>query len=145
MKKFLHILLAVAVLLVCTSATLKKDKKSAKETKVKEAPLVQAEVYGFGFAASFTDSVAFYTDIQLLDSASLVNKSYLNMRYDYSYQLKYYLQDNLQKSDHVCMIFFNTKLKKLQKEYDKLLNKYRKAGTGLRQIPITDFKFSKPE
>ena len=112
---------------------------------MKEAPLVQAEVYGFGFAASFTDSVAFYTDIQLLDSASLVNKSYLNMRYDYSYQLKYYLQDNLQKSDHVCMIFFNTKLKKLQKEYDKLLNKYRKAGTGLRQIPITDFKFSKPE
>jgi len=132
--------MAVALLLVCTSATLKKDKK-----KSKDAATEQLDIYGFGFAASFRDSVAFYTDIQILDSAKLIDNRYLDMRYDYSYQLKYYLQDQLLKPDYVCMIFFNPDLKKLQKEYDKLLAKYRKEGTGLRQIPITDFKFSKPQ
>ena len=140
MKKFLHIFLAFLVLVLCTSATLKKgDKKKGKWDPV------AAQVYGFGFASSFLDTLAFYTDIQLLDSAKLVDDKYLDQRYQYSYQLKDYLTEYQNKPDYVCMIFFSPDKKKLQKQYDKLLAKYRKAGLGMRAIAPSEFKFKQPE
>ena len=141
MKKFLHIFMAFLVVVLCTSATLQKGDKKKKDKMEPEA----AQVYGFGFASSFIDTLAFYTDIQLLDSAKLVDGKYLDQRYQYSYQLKDYLAVGQNKPDYVCMIFFNKDKKKLQKEYDKLLAKYRKSGLGLRAIAATDFKFKQPE
>ncbi len=132
--------MAFLVLVLCTSATLKKgDKKKGKWDPV------AAEVYGFGFASSFLDTLAFYTDIQLLDSAKLVNDKYLDLRYQYSYQLKDYLAEYQNKPDYVCMIFFSPDKKKLQKQYDKLLAKYRKSGLGMHAIAASDFKFKQPE
>ncbi len=139
MKKGLHIMMALLVLVLCSSATLKKGDKKQKDVAE------YAEVYGFGFAASFIDTLAFYTDIQPLDSAKILDKKFLDQRYQYSYQLKDYLEEHLDKQNYVCMIFFNKDRKKLQKEFDKLLAKYRKSGIGMRPIAVTDFKFSQPE
>ena len=133
--------MAFLLLMVCTSATLKKGDKKKQD---KNEP-VAAEVYGFGFASSFLDTLAFYTDIQLLDSAKLVNNRYLDQRYQYSYQLKDYLAEHQNKPDYVCMIFISPDKKKLQKEYDKLLAKYSKSGVGMRALAATEFKFQKPE
>jgi len=141
MKRFLHIFLAFLLVMVCTSATLKKGDKDKTD---KNTP-VPAQVYGFGFAASFLDTVVFHTDIQLLDSAKLINKRFLDQRYQYSYQLKEYLTVQQNKHDYVCMIFFSPDRKKLQKEFDKLIAKYNKAGMGVRPIAANEFKFSQPE
>jgi len=140
MKKFLHIFLAFLLVMVCTSATLKKGDKEKKDKNTPE----YAELYGFGFAASFLDTLVFHTDIQLLDSAKLIDKKYLDQRYQYSYQLKDYLMQN-NKNDYVCMIYFSKDRKKLQKQFDKLIAKYNKSGMGVRPIAASDFKFSKPE
>ena len=131
--------MALLVLMLCTSATLKKGDK--KQKNVAE----YAEVYGFGFAASFIDTLAFYTDIQPLDSAKILDKNFLDQRYQYSYQLKDYLEGQLDKQNYVCMIFFNKDKKKLQKEFDKLIAKYRKSGIGIHSIAVSEFKFNKPE
>ena len=139
MKRIFPILMALLVLTLCTSATLKKGDKKKKDVPE------QVEVYGFGFAASFVDTLAYYTQIQKLDSAQLVDKRYLDQRYQYSYQLKEYLEGSLQKYDYVCMIFFSPNLKKLQKDFDKLVNKYQKSGVGLKSIAATEFQFEKTE
>ena len=131
--------MALIVLMVCTSATLKKGDK--KQKNIAE----YTEVYGFGFAASFIDTLAFYTDIQPLDSAKILDKKFLDQRYQYSYQLKDYLEGQLDKQNYVCMIFFNKDRKKLQKEFDKLIAKYRKSGIGIHSIAFSEFKFNKPE
>lgn len=45
-------------------------------------------VYAFGISASFTDTVVYFTDIQILDSAKVSKEGFLAHRELYSYQLK---------------------------------------------------------
>ena len=53
--KYVKILFAMAlVLTMCSAFSLKKDHSKT--------------VYAFGIAASFTDTVVYFTDIQILDS-----------------------------------------------------------------------------
>ena len=103
-------------------------------------------VYAFGFAASFKDSVAYLTDIQVLDSVRLErNTGFLPMRDQYSYQLKNYLEYDMGKPQYVCMIFFSKKLKKIQKEFKKIKTLYTKGNVELVGIEPEKFKFKKPE
>lgn len=137
MKRFLPICMALCMLTFFTSATLKKgDKKKDKVENVK--------IYAFGFAASFVDTLAFYTEIQPLEGAKLVEKRFLDQRYMYSYQLKDYL-DNHNKPNYVCMVFFSENKKKLYKNFDKIMAKYVKSGIALREISANEFKFEKLE
>lgn len=64
-------------------------------------------VYAFGVAASFNDSIVYYTDIQVLDSVELDKNGFLPKRDLYTYQLKNYLEYNLKKPDYTCMIYFS--------------------------------------
>ena len=49
----------------------------------------KTRVYVYGFAASFNDSIVYFTDIQTLDSATIASKSgFLYGRDNYSYQLR---------------------------------------------------------
>jgi len=55
------------------------------------------KMYMFGFAASFTDSIVHFTDIQEVDSAWIDTKSkFLLSREEYSYQLRDYLNEQQQ-------------------------------------------------
>lgn len=103
-------------------------------------------VYAFGISASFTDTVVYFTDIQILDSAKVSKEGFLAHRELYSYQLKNYLEDNQLQQNSTCMIYFSENRKKLEKEATKILNKYKKNNRmTVSRIDSDKFRFTKPE
>lgn len=132
MMKYVKILLAVGVVFAICSAFSMGEKYK--------------QVYAFGVAASFTDTVVYYTDIQLLDSAKLSKEGFLSHRDLYSYQLKNYLEYGNLQQNSTCMIYFSEKKAKLEKEATKVLGKYKKSkNLVLKRIDPAEFKFTKPE
>ncbi|MCD8184834.1 MAG: hypothetical protein LUE99_19160 [Bacteroides sp.] len=130
--KYVKIIFAVAfVFTLCTAFTMKNGGNKP--------------VYAFGIAASFNDSVVYYTEVQLLDSVSLDKNGFLPKRDLYSYQLKNYIEYDLQKPDYTCMIYFAESKKKLEKEAAKVKGKYKKDVMVLKAIEPVKFTFKKPE
>ena len=105
--KYVKILFAIAlVFTLCSAFSIKKGSHKP--------------VYAFGVSASFTDTVVYYTDIQLIDSVHLDNRT--------------------------CMIYFSDSKKKLDKEALKILGKYKKnKAVALQKIDPEKFRFTKPE
>ncbi len=102
-------------------------------------------VYAFGISASFTDSIVYYTEIQVLDSVSLTSDGFLPKREAYSYQLKNYLE-NKGEANRTCMIYFSDSQKKVASEFDKVSSKYKKnKAVSFKKIEKKDFQFKKPE
>ena len=131
--KYVKILFAIAlVFTMCSAFSLKKDHSKP--------------VYAFGISASFTDTVVYFTDIQILDSAKVSKEGFLSHRELYSYQLKNYLEDNQLQQNSTCMIYFSENKKKLEKEATKILNKYKKNNTmTVSRIDSEKFHFTKPQ
>ena len=131
--KYVKILFAIAlVFTMCSAFSLKKDHSKP--------------VYAFGISASFTDTVVYFTDIQILDSAKVSKEGFLSHRELYSYQLKNYLEDNQLQQNSTCMIYFSENKKKLEKEATKILNKYKKNNRMTVSLIDSDkFHFTKPE
>ena len=131
--KYVKILFAIAlVFTMCSAFSLKKDHSKP--------------VYAFGISASFTDTVVYFTDIQILDSAKVSKEGFLSHRELYSYQLKNYLEDNQLQQNSTCMIYFSENKKKLEKEATKILNKYNKNNRmTVSRIDSDKFHFTKPE
>lgn len=104
-------------------------------------PMKTDRVYMFGFSASFKDSVIYVTDIQNVKGAWIDTKTkFLLPRDEYSQQLKIYLEETLQQSKRVCMVFFYSDKKKAEKKFLKLMKKYQK-GYDVRHVNVTEFKF----
>ena len=131
--KYVKILFAIAlVFTMCSAISLKKDHSKP--------------VYAFGISASFTDTVVYFTDIQILDSVKVSKEGFLAHRELYSYQLKNYLEDNQLQQNSTCMIYFSENRKKLEKEATKILNKYKKNNRmTVSRIDSDKFHFTKPE
>ena len=128
--KYVKIVFAVAlVFTLCSAFTMKGGHKP---------------VYAFGVAASFNDTVVYYTEIQQLDSVSLDKNNFLPRREMYSYQLKNYLEYDLNKPDYTCMIYFAESKTKLEKEAAKVKAKYKKTTLSLQAIDPASFTFKKP-
>ena len=102
-------------------------------------------LYIAGMAASFTDSIVFFTDVQYVDSATLYNKYLLSGRAQYSNQLKYFLEDTGQGKDRTCLVYFDKKKKSLQKRMNKLRQKYQKNKDIVIKDVDSTFKFKKAE
>ncbi len=103
-------------------------------------------VYAFGVSASFTDTIVFYTEVQVLDSVALDKTGFLPQRESYSYQLKNYLEANKNLVNRTCMIYFSDNQRKLEKEYNKLLAKYKKQkNMSVTLVSKDEFLFTKPE
>lgn len=100
------------------------------------------KIYAYGFSASFTDSVAYFTEIQEIDSAWIETKTkFLENRDSYSYQLKEYFAQQGDKN-RTCMIFFALEKKDIEKKYLKMKKKYIKEGNfDIRYLSKTDFVF----
>ncbi|MCC8187840.1 MAG: hypothetical protein LIP08_10175 [Bacteroides sp.] len=149
--KYFKVLMVFALLLavVPVSAQKKKSAKAAKPQKVlkePKEPKVLKPVYIFGIAASFTDTVVYYTDIQLLDSVHLNGHGFLPQRELYSYQLKNYLEYDKQIPNHTCMVYFANNRSDLDKQYSRVMNKYKKSSDQvLELIDPKEFQFKKPE
>lgn len=131
--KYVKILLAIAlVFTVCSAFSLKKNNSKP--------------VYAFGISASFIDTVVYYTEIQILDSAKISKEGFLSHRELYSYQLKNYLEDSKLQQNSTCMIYFSESKAKLEKEATKILNKYKKnENMSVQRVNIDKFHFTKPE
>lgn len=131
MKKLRIAFSAVLLFLICSAFTTGEDNKP---------------VYAFGVSASFVDSVVYYTNIQVLDSVHLSKNEFLPNRELYSYQLKNYLELNKNQANRTCMIYFSKDKKKLAKELNKLIGRYKKdKSNSVQLIESDDFKFTKPE
>ena len=118
------------VLTVCSAFSLKGSKS----------------VYIVGVSASFTDSLVYFTEIQLLDSVSLDKNKMLPERSQYSYQLKNNLENEEGLTNRTCFVYFSNSRKKLQKTINKMKTKYQKGKTLLiREVNPNAFKFKKPE
>jgi len=111
-------------------------------SSIEAKPLKTNSVYMFGFSASFKDSVIYVTDIQNVPGAWIETKNkFLMGRDNYSYQMDNYLTDSLKQEKRVCMVFFALKKKKAEKQYLKLMKKYKK-GYDIKYLnaPIFEFK-----
>ena len=135
MKRYLYTLLAVALLTIATSQV----------TMAKR--VVVPEMYMFGFAASFNDTIVYFTDIQRVDSAWIEKGSkFLQSRNIYSSQLRTYLSSKLNMPHRTCVVFWGKKRTKVEKQYLKMRRKYGQQKDGrepfeLRYIAESDFKF----
>ena len=104
-------------------------------------PLKTNQVYMFGFSASFKDSVIYVTDIQNVPGTWVESKNkFLLLRDEYSRQMKDYLEEKLQQETRACVVFYYLKKKKAEKEFLKLMKKYKK-GYEVRHVNEKDFKF----
>ena len=110
------------------------------------AKVERTTVYMFGFSASFTDSVAYITDIQQLDSAYIDTKTdFLMDRVVYSEQLQTYVEAMGLMGNCTCSVFFHTKKNKLQEEYEKIKKRYREdQGVVLKELEPGSFLFVSP-
>lgn len=130
--KYVRMFLALAlVFMVCSAFTMKKGEDKP--------------VYVFGVAASFSDTVVYYTSVQLVDSVVLDHHGFLPRRELYSYQLKNYVEYTLGKPNYTCMIYFSEKKAKLEREASKIMGKYKKDNVNLQMLDSKSFSFKKPE
>lgn len=119
------------VLMVCSAFSFKGNKSKA--------------VYIVGVSASFSDSLVYFTEVQLLDSVHLDKNKMLPERSHYSYQLKNYLEQQEGLANRTCFVYFSNNKSALEKTMTKLKNKYQKGNTLLiRQVNPNTFRFTKP-
>lgn len=80
------------------------------------------------------------------NSVHLDKGGFLPHRELYSYQLKNFLEFEMNLPNRTCMIYFSDNKKKIDKEALKVLGKYKKnKSIVLQKIDPEKFRFTKPE
>ncbi len=104
-------------------------------------------IYIFGLSASFNDSVVYITNVQVVDSAWLDEKTdFLISRNEYSSQLKNYFTSKGQPN-RTCIVSFAEKEKDILKKYAKMKERYmpnkkKVKNFDLRTLDEDDFQFT---
>ncbi len=110
-------------------------------TLTEAKPIMTDRVWAFGFSASFKDSIIYVTDIQNVEGAWIETKHKMLLgRDEYSRQLKNYLADTKGEPGRVCVVFFQLNRKKAEKQFKKLMKKYKK-GYEVRFLNSNEFRF----
>jgi hypothetical protein len=137
MKNFVKLLCLAGIVGVCSLPAQAKKAKTVKKNAV----------YVFGVSASFTDSLVYFTEVQLLDSVKLGKKEMLPERPHYSQQLKDYLEGQEGLENRTCFVYYNRSEAKLKKQSAQLKAKYQKNNSKLllRQVNPNAFRFTKPD
>ncbi len=129
MTKRLNIVAMALAVSVCAMASGRKD----------DAP---KQAYLFGVGISLTDSTAFITDIQTVDSLFLNEEGFLPHEAEYSLQMKLYLANRMNMRDKVCTVFYDDNQKDLQKQMSKVEGKLKDGGyKDLVRMVKSDFAF----
>lgn len=135
MKTFKYITLLALIV----GGTLTGGHLSAKKTVV-------PKMYMFGFAASFTDTIVHFSEVQQVDNVWIESKNgFLLERENYSLQLRNYLAEKYKMPHRTCIVMFNQDRNKLEKSYLKLKQQYSRSRGNhfdIRQLPLSEFKFS---
>ncbi|WP_296259012.1 hypothetical protein [uncultured Phocaeicola sp.] len=100
-------------------------------------------IYIAGVSASFSDSLVYFTDIQFVDSAAVGGDGLLLGRAQYSIQLKEYLEQKENGKNRTCFVYYDKKKKNVQKEINKLKEKYQKGNSLVLLDVNPEFKFEK--
>lgn len=94
---------------------------NAKKPKV-------TNVYMFGLAASFNDSIVYFTDVQEIQEATINGKTkFLQAREQYARQLRDYLKNSQSESQRTCIVFYDKKRKKVEKKFLKMKRLYTQS------------------
>lgn len=103
-------------------------------------------IYMFGMAASFTDSLVYFTGVQQVDSAWVDQKShFLKGRDNYSYQLRNFLSNQYGLHHRTCIVMYNEDRRKLEKEYLKMRELYTTKARQpfeIHDLTEQDFRFT---
>lgn len=113
------------------------------DAQAKKRPV--PSVYMFGFSASFSDSTIYFTDIQVVDSVWIDDKTkFLEHRNLYSQQLRDYLAASMQPN-RVCVVMYALTKKEAEKQYLKMkriyINKKGASPYDIRYLSENDFRF----
>ena len=132
MKKTILILLLALVATIGVASDKNDDKKT------KEVP-----VYIWGASISFSDTIAYFTEIQKLEKVVLENK-FLPHRQYYAYQLKDYMNFEENMPGRISVIYFDEKRLNLEKKETKIKKRLvEKENMTVRYLG-GKFKFIKP-
>lgn len=103
----------------------------------------QKKVWMFAYAASFTDSTAYVSDLQEIETAYIETKTgFLYDRSLYSLQFKNYLEENLNIKNPTCAVFFHTNRAKVEKKFLRIRKEYKDfEGMSLKQLNAGTFSF----
>lgn len=105
----------------------------------------KGQVYIAGVAASFSDSIVFFTDVQAVDGVVLDDNGFLPKRPQYSAQLKSYIEEKESLPNRVPIVYFSESKEKLEKQMKKIKDKYIKnKNSYIRELKSDAFKFTKP-
>ena len=133
MKKIFSLLALMLVVTLGFAQTKDDNKGKAKEVK---------DVYVFGVSIAFTDSVAYFTEVQHVEGAALVD-GMLPSRHMYSYELKNYMSFNENMQGRTSFIFFDEDKAKLAKKEAKIKKRLiERNGMTVRYLGDR-FKFTK--
>lgn len=148
MKRYLFtLILALLTLSVTAQSKLKKKAKQPKTMEVVN-PFVKGKgtVYIFGVGQMLTDENVYMTDIIPVDSIDLDKKTkFLPFRFDFSTQMKVYLEGNLGLKKQTVCVFFSDKKQNLEKKYKKVKKRYdTNPDRTVTVLPSQDFKFVHP-
>lgn len=135
MKRIFSILFILCLVMPSLSFAKGGKKKEAKKKIV-------TEVYVFGVSLSFTDSVAYFTEIQHIDGAIIEDKMLPN-RHLYSYELKDYMSYEEGKPGRTSFIYFSDKRSKLEKKELKVRKRLLYDGEKIVRYLGSKFKFTK--
>jgi hypothetical protein len=129
MKHLTYKLLAALVL----ATVLTNIPSSAKR-------MVTDKMYVFGFAASFNDTIVYFTDVQEVDSPWIETKyNFLLGRELYSMQLRDFLRNNKQLPFRTCVVIYDKNRTKAEKKYVKMKRHYGQMKDDGH--PLYDIRF----
>ncbi len=98
------------------------------------------KVYVFGFVSSFTDSLAYMTDIQTLDASYVTSSGLLAERTLYSLQLYGFVSEQRGMQNPTSAVFYALKASKIAKKHQKVKKLYMQ-DTNVRLVMLTDDEF----
>lgn len=110
------------------------------------AKKVQKDLYVFGCSASFTDSIIYITDVQVIEKANYDTRSKMLENRDlYSNQLRDFLADKMGQPHRTCFVVFSDKAKKITKKMGKIRALYTTKSPGkfdVKYLKLDDFRFT---
>lgn len=138
MKQFKYKIILTAVIFIMSAFTA--GNLSAKPTLV-------PKMYIFGFAASFSDTIVYFTPVIEVDNVWIESKNkFLLGRQLYSRQLRDYLGSRYNLPLRTCIVMFDQKRTKAEKKLLKMKKLYTKGKDGkphfdLRYLEDGEFQF----
>jgi hypothetical protein len=110
--------------------------------------VAKPHLYMFGLAASFNDTIVYFTDVQDVEKAWVETRNgFLLGRDMYSSQLRDYLKTQKQMPQRTCIVFYHKNRSKLEKKFLKMKRLYTQSRDkqqhfDVRFLETREFRFT---